>query len=419
MKTLVVMLSLLLPLFGLAQEELNDKRKILKREEVNAAMSELVYKRLSGIHDKMGEGDLAGALDDLKKLDSPRLSKYERALLLQTFGFVYAQQSNEAEAIRYFEQSLATNNLPATAHQGMLYSLAGLLVAEGQYQKGIDTAREWFRYEEKPGADAFMLIGSSFAELQQFDQALPYILKAIETSTEARESWYMLAIAIYFQQQQFSKAADMLLVTLRHWPHNARYWEMLAACYLELEDDKRALDTMMLSYTNGMLTNPDRIRALAQLAMLRDMPYSAGVVLATEMQKGTIAADESNLKMLLQAWLSAREYDRAVETINGLEQYAADGEYFLQAAQIYSETGAWSKVVDNANKALAAGLKKPAIALLLAGSALTELEQFTEAISVFERVRAVGDAAERRNADAWIDFVSERRQLKNAVIGSR
>ena len=66
MKTLVVMLSLLLPLFCLAQEELNDKRKILKREEVNAAMSELVYKRLSAIHDKMGEGDLAGALDDLK-----------------------------------------------------------------------------------------------------------------------------------------------------------------------------------------------------------------------------------------------------------------------------------------------------------------------------------------------------------------
>lgn len=419
MKTLLVILSLLLPLLCMAQEELNDDRKILKRPDVNAAMSELVYKRLAAIHDKMGEGDLAGALDELRKLDSPRLSKYERALVLQTFGFVYAQQSNEAEAIKYFEQSLATNQLPATAHQGMLYSLAGLLVAEGQYQKGIDTAREWFRYEAKPAADAYMLIGSAFAELQQFDKALPYILKAIEESAEPRESWYMLAIAIYFQQQQFGKAADMLLVMLRHWPGNERYWEMLSACYLEMQDDKRALDTMMLSYANGMLSNPDRIRALAQLALLRDMPYSAGVVLAAEMEKGTLAADENNLKMLLQAWLSAREYDKAVDTINRLEQYANDGEYFLQAAQIYSETGDWSKVVDNANKALEAGLSKPATALLLAGAAHAELGQFAQATSVFERVRAVGDAAQRRNADAWIEFVSEKRQLQNAVIGAR
>ena len=91
-----------------------------------------------------------------------------------------------------------------------------------------------------------------------------------------------------------------------------------------------------------------------------------------------------------------------------------------QSTPPYTIDPAWmDRVALAVDQALAAGLKKPAIALLLAGSALTELEQFTEAISVFERVRAVGDAAERRNADAWIDFVSEKRQLKNAVIGSR
>jgi tetratricopeptide (TPR) repeat protein len=409
---------LVVPFLCFAQEELNDDRKILKRPDVNAAMSEPVYNRLSRIHDQMGEDQLSEALDALRKLENQALSKYEKALVQQTFGFVYAQQGNEAEAIKRFENSLATESLPAQAHQGMLYSLAGLYAAEGQYLKSIETVREWFRYETEPVADAYMLIGSSFAELERFGDALPYVLKAIEKADEPRENWYMLAVAIRFQQDQYRAAADLLVTMLQHWPDKVRYWEMLSGCYLEIEDDKRALDSMMLAYSNGMVTKPERIKALVQLSMMRDMPYTAGTILDEELAKGTIESDEANLKMLLQAWLSAREYDSAVEVINRLEKYSDDGEYFLRAAQIFNETGAWEKVIDNANKALDLGLEDPQDALMLAGIAHSELGQLTEATQVFNRVRAVGDSDDRRNADSWIAFIDEKRQLSRAKLGS-
>ena len=51
---------LVVPFLCFAQEELNDDRKILKRPDVNAAMSEPVYNRLSRIHDQMGEDQLSG-----------------------------------------------------------------------------------------------------------------------------------------------------------------------------------------------------------------------------------------------------------------------------------------------------------------------------------------------------------------------
>ncbi len=416
MRLTVCILLLTVPVLCFAQEELNDDRRIHKRTEVNAAMSEHVYKRLASIHDHMGEDELDDALKGLGKLETQRLSKYEKAIVQQTFGFVYAQQGDEAQAIRRFEQSLALKSLPAIAHQGMLYSLAGLYAAEGQYLKSIETAREWFRYEENPNPEAYMLIGSSFTELERYDDALPYVLKAIEKSEKPRENWHMLALAIYFQNEQFREAAGLLVTMLQYWPDKARYWEMLAGSYLELEDDKRALDTMMLSYTNGMLTNPTRILAVAQLNMMHDMPYTAGSILDEEIAKGALESDEKNLKLLLQAWLSAREYDRAVDVINRLEPFAEDGEYFLRAAQIYNETGAWEKVVDNASKALDAGLENPEDALLLAGSAYTELDRFDDATRVFGRVRSMGDKDDRRNAESWIAFIDEMRALRNASI---
>jgi tetratricopeptide (TPR) repeat protein len=412
----IILLSVSALCFG--QEELNDDRKILKRRDVSAAMSEAVYKRLAAVHEQMGEDQLDDALSGLVRLEKQSLSKYEKALVQQTFGFMYAQQNNEAEAIKRFEQSLALESLPAKAQQGMLYSLAGLNAAEENYQESIDTLREWFRYEADPIPDAYMLIGSSFSEMEQYGNALPYVLKAIEKADKPRENWYMLALAIHFQQDDFADAAEVLVTMLQYWPDNARYWEMLAGCYLELEDDKSALDTMMVSYSNGMLTKPTRIKAAAQLNMMRDTPYTAGIIVDEAITAGYLEEDEANLKMLLQAWLSAREYDQAVDVINRLGKFAEDGEYFLQAAQIFSETGEWDKVIENTTKALDGGLKNPVDALMLEGSAYSELGRLEDASRVFGVVRTTGDKDDRRNADSWIAFIAEKRAVHNATISS-
>jgi tetratricopeptide (TPR) repeat protein len=412
----IFLLSVSALCFG--QKELNDDRKILKRPDVSAAMSEGVYKRLAAIHEQMGEDQLDDALGGLVRLEKKNLSKYEKALVQQMFGFVYAQQNNEAEAIKHFEQSLALESLPAKAQQGMLYSLAGLNAAEENYQNSIDTLREWFRYEADPIPDAYMLIGSSFSEMEQYGDALPYVLKAIEKAEKPRENWYMLALAIHFQQDNFADAAEVLVRMLQYWPDNARYWEMLAGCYLELEDDKSALDTMMVSYSNGMLTKPTRIKAAAQLNMMRDTPYTAGVIVDEALTEGYLEEDEANLKMLLQAWLASREYDRAVDVINRLGKFAEDGEYFLQAAQIFSETGEWDKVIENTTKALDGGLKNPVDALMLEGSAYSELGRLEDASRVFGVVRTTGDKDDRRNADSWIAFIAEKRAVHNARISS-
>lgn len=418
MKKAFAILILVLPVVCGAQEELNDNRQIEKRPDVNAAMTETVYNRLSAIHDMMGEDRLGEALTAIEKLERQRLSKYEEALVKQTKGFVYAQQNREAQAIQSFEAALKTNSLPPTAHQGMLYSLAGLYASQDQFMKSIETMREWFRYEAEPIPDAYIMIGSGFAELERFDNALPYVLKAIEKSKEPRKAWYMLAIAIHFERSRYAAAADLLLEMLRYWPDEARYWDMLSSCYLELNDDQRALDTMMVAYNSGMLTNPIRILALVQLNLMRDIPYTAGTILQDELGKGTLERDEDNLRLLLQAWLSAREYDRAVETIDRLSEFAENGDYYLQAARIYNETGEWQKVINNVVKALDAGLDEPVDALMLQGIANAELDRFDDAERAFIRVRSLGDSSDRRNAGSWIAFVDEKRQLQNAKVGS-
>lgn len=415
---IVAAAMLMSSLCAIAQEELNDDREIEERRGNTQTMSEIVYKRLSAVHELLGDDKLAEALYGLRRLEKSSLNDYEEALVKQTFGFVYVRQDQERLAIASFEESLALEALPNEAQQGMLYSLAGLYAAEEKYLKAIETMREWFRYEADPAPDAYMLIASSFTELQRFDDALPYVRKAIEKSEKPRENWYLLELAIHFEKNRFRDAVRVAKKMLQYWPDKPTYWEILFGAYLELGEDKNALDAIMVAYSKGLVSTESKILAVVQLNLALDTPFVAGSILEREISAGTVESNKKNLDILLQAWLSAREYQRAIATIDKIAPLNEDGEYYMRKAGIYNELGEWQNVADAATQALDAGLKKPAEAHMLVGMANSELDRYTDSIKAFSRARELSERGERQGVDAWIAFVEEKISLANASVAS-
>lgn len=413
----ILMLGLsFLSLAALGQDELDDDRKVEERKDIAYTMTEPVYRRLNSIHEKLAEEEYADAMSALSKMDNMRLNNYEEALVAQTYGFAYVQQGQYELALKFFERSLSLDSLPALAQQGMLYSLAGLYAAEGEYLECIETMREWFRYEEDPIADAYMIIGSAFTELGRYDEALPYVQKAIQKADKPKENWYLLELAIYFEMNRYREAITLLKTVVQYWPNTPKYWDMLASSQLEIKDDKAALDTMMIAHTKGLLTTENKIMAVVQLNMVQNIPYTAGVILEQELATGSVQESKKNLEILLQAWISSREFDRAVATIDRLAPIAKDGGYFMQKAGIHNELGQWQEVIVAAGQALQMGLDKPTEAHMLAGMAYTELQQFPKAIAAFRDAKKHGNTKQRKNADAWIDFVTEKVQIKSAAL---
>lgn len=416
----VLQLSLLVISFAsaaaMAQEELNDDRKIERYRDASQTMTEPVYRRLNIIHEKLADENYAETLSQLARMDNLPLNDYEEALVLQTYGFAYVQQGKHKLALEYFEKSLATGSLPGAAQQGMLYSLAGLYLAEGQHLKAIETMRRWFRYEADPPAEAYMIIGTSFTQMERYEDALPYVRKAIAKSDEPIENWFTLELAIHFEKDRYRDAIAVLKKMVQIWPDNAKHWDLLAGAQRQDKQDKAALDTMMVAYTKGLIEGERKIKSLVQLNMLLDIPYTGGVILETEMSAGNVEVSKENLDLLLQAWLSAREYDRAVKTIDRLGPLAKDGSYFMRKASIHNELGEWAKVTVAVARALQMGLDEPSDAHMLAGMAYTDLRQFDKAISEFRKAREFGDDKQRRNADGWIEFVQEKIAVQNAAL---
>lgn len=408
----------LAPAPALAQGRVCLDTTAVEREDPGSTMGELAYKRLSKIHEMMGEDRYDEALTEIGKMENMRLNDYEKALMWQTYGFIYSARGQFGEAIDYFERSLAEDALSTQAQQGMLYSLAGLYQSEGRYEDAIETMRTWFRYAEEPDAGAYILVAGSFAELERYGEALPCVQLAIETADEPKESWYQLELAIHMEEEDYRAAADVLRTLIRRWPDKRRYWDTLSGVYMELKEDQLALATMMAAYNRGLITDGARILNLVRLNLYLDNPYVGGRILRRGIEEGRVERDVDNLNLLRSAWTSAKEYDRAVAVIDQLGRVTGDPRYYMDKASILNEQARWEDVIAATRQALDAGTESPARAWLLMGMAYTELDRLGEALEAFDRVRETGDAKERQNAAAWIAFVRDRQAVEAARLAS-
>ena len=67
---------------------------------------------------------------------------YDKGVILQTLGFVAAQQEKYGQATKYFADAIATGGLPQLVAQQVRNNLAQLYMAEGNFKASISTMNQ-------------------------------------------------------------------------------------------------------------------------------------------------------------------------------------------------------------------------------------------------------------------------------------
>ena len=127
------------------------------------------------------------------------------------------------------------------------------------------------------------------------------------------------------------------------------------------------------------------------------------------LQEGNIENSEKNLRLLLGAWTAAREFNKAIEVIDILAPLTGEGKLYIQKAMLLNENGDWEGVQDATAKALNdEELENPGDVYILRGMAETELGNYDDAIESFTQAMEIGTETNKKNAEAWIDYVADR-----------
>ncbi len=369
-------------------------------------LTERTYKRLARIHELMGENQYDEALTRLDHLvKSVRRNKYEYALVMQTYGYVYAAKEQYRKAAEAFEACLEQEALPEGPTRSTLYTLAQLYMTIGNFQGTVDTLNRWFQMEKEPKAEAFAFLGTAHAQLKQYDKAIENMKIAISRAEKPQETWYQIVLAIYFEQKRYAEAAETLEQMIRLWPDKKQYWTQLAGVYFNLKRDMRSLSVMELAYRKGYLTTEKELLNLANLYQLLHLPYKAGKIMEEGIRRGIIEPTTRNWQRLSDAWFAARELKPSLVALRKAAELSDDGELYLRAAQISAEGEDWPAVIEDLRLAEEKdALKDPGLLYLLKGTAYYELKKYNDALQAFADARKYDSSAE--NAEQWINYVN-------------
>lgn len=361
-----------------AQQRACEARKPPRKAK--GTISESTYKRMERIIDSIGKGEYAESEKKLNELNESARGDYEKAIILQTLGFVYASQNKEAQAIKTFEAALATNALPQQVHEQMMFNIAQLYIADDKWDKGMDQLNNYLAESCNPIPDAHILLASVYAEKKRFKDSLKQVDLALVKAKAPKEPWLQLKLALHYELKEFSKCAEVLVHLVAMVPTKEEYWKQLSGILFEIRKDPDALAVLALAERRGYINEETEYRNLSNMYMYMQIPLKAATLLQRGIDSKQVEATEKNLESLANAWLSAREYDKAEVAMKRAAAASEKGELYKRLGQIQIENENWRAALESLQKAQQkGGVKEPGELAFLIGVVAVELKQWKTA----------------------------------------
>lgn len=373
------------------------------------AMSQQVYEGLTAAQELVEAKQYAESEAAIQELlaRGDKLSPYERAQIWNLTAYSYYLQERYADAIRAYERVMQQPELPEALMLSTLKTKAQLQFTIEDYRGALDTVNELMSNVAEPAADVYMLKGQAYFQLGDYDSALEPIKTAVEMNraqgNTPKENWLLLLRVIYYEKRDFPNMISVLEELIQYYPKDT-YLLTLAGAHSELEDTLKQLVIVEALYEAGYLKTANHITNLANLYLLHETPYKAATLLDKEMEAGVVEENERNLRLLSQAWYTAREDEKSIPPLAQAAELTGDGELYVRLAQSHLNLENWDEAAQAVRRGLQAGdVNRDDTANIMLGMALFNQEKFSEARTAFER--ASRDERSRRAAQQWIAYV--------------
>jgi tetratricopeptide (TPR) repeat protein len=376
-----------------------------KQEPIDAQLSESTYAAVQSATELLGKQKPAEAIDKLEKLADSG-SPYEKALVNYNIGIAYSSRNEYPGAVKAFAKALAANGLPQPQREQLMYNLGQLYIVTNQYDEGIKVLTSYVSTACNPvAAEAHIFLANALSERKRYAEALPQIDLAIDKAKDAKEPWLQMKLAISYELKNFKECAEALVLLISKTPDKPDYWRQLSSVFYEMKSDAESMAVLALAEKQGFLQKPNEIRNLYSVYMMLEAPFKAGNLMEEAIAKSRLPADEANLGSLSDAWINAREADKAESTLKRLAAMSEKGDYYYKLGAMYGDNERWKDSQGMLERALnKGGLKRPGEAWMRLAVAHYGQKNNPAAITALQKAITFDDT--RRQAGEWMRVLS-------------
>jgi tetratricopeptide (TPR) repeat protein len=375
-------------------------------------ISEAANRRLTRAQELAAGQQYKPAIDLLKDyIAKGSIRDNEKAQFLQNLGFIEAQKGDYDAAIKDFQQALALNQLPYSPTLATEYALGQMYLAKEKYKDSIEILENWFQLEENPKGEAYAVLATAYSQLGQKQKALGLIETAISKTDHPSENWLIFALALNFEMKKWPKCIELLKHLTAQFPTKAQYWKQLSGVYLNIDKNAEALAALEVAYKQNQLEKESEIINLAALYMDQGIPLKAAQVLTKEMDGGKVAANAKHLEVIADAYLAAREYDKALGFLTRASTSSPDGKVLAKKGQLLLQQEKWAQAAEALHAALKKGrLSAPAQVHMGLGISYFNLQNYKSAMDEFTRAEKLDH--DLQAARRWISYVESAQGIR-------
>ena len=399
---LLLLLFIMSPLAFAEDDADSDKQYLLSKSVYDVVLN--AQESLDAERYSEAEAPLVALLADTS------IDAYEKAVIQQTLGYVYSAQDRYKKATRYFKQALDSDALPQDVSHHLRYNLAQLFIADEKYKAGIALLKQWIDDDPAPPSSAYVLLASTYYQLQDYAHVVVYIKIAINSDADPKELWQQLLLSSYLEMQQYPLAIGVLENLIESYPYQKKYWQQLSALYMQQDDDFIALAINML-VTRLELSDEKTLMNLSNMYLYLQIPYKSAQLLASGIKKGVIVTNLDNLNKLADSWLMAKEHQKAVAVLAKAAKLDKSGKTDLKHGRILFDLSLWQQAI----KPLSIAMKKKTgkhvgRSSLLLGMSYVYLDDLPAAKRYFTRALKFKD--EHKQAKQWLAYVKKQMKAK-------
>jgi cytochrome c-type biogenesis protein CcmH/NrfG len=350
----------------------------------------------------------ADAKKQLRALDD---DPYGKSLLLQQLAAHAITSEKNNVAITYYEELLKLRKLSKPALLPARYNLAQLYFAAGDYKKTTYNINRYFRAGGRATAKAWVLQGSAYVKLKRYRLAQRPLESAIDTldggiKDKKHEDWFRLLLAVYLEEKKQTSAIKLLKRMVRNFPENMDYWVQLSAIQVKLRQKQDALATIELAHRSGVFTQEDDYQRFARLFMYSGTPYFGASLLERWMKEGKLQRNATNMTLLAQAWMQAREERNAIDTLKVALQLNSRADQWMQLGQLQIQLRMWSDAEKSLRTALRGNLgKQTGNAWVSLGLTRYQLRNMSPAQAAFEQAGKYSISA--KASKQWLKYLED------------
>jgi tetratricopeptide (TPR) repeat protein len=387
-------------------------RKESKKWGKTQTVRERTGKRLNKAMEHIQAERYAEAEAELGKIRVRGLNDFERAKYHQIHALVANGKRDPHAAREHLQQALAQDALAPEDQAQVRYQIAGLYLGESKWAEAVDNLKQWFAVTDAPTPTAYYLLALAYYQMEDLDAALEPAQKAVGLADPPQEGALQLLLAIRLTRQQYAEAEPIMLELVRRYPKKI-YWTQMSTLYGAQGDYEKALVFLELANHQGMLTEDEEVRRLAQLMLARDLPLPAAQLLERAFEEKKIKEDSNSFELLSTAWIQARDFERALAPLRRAAELAPDGKLSIRLAQVHLQREEWDDAESAVRTALEkGGLPSPGDAQVLMGITFFNQKRPQDALSWFARAREHKET--REEADIWIQHIEQQMQQMQA-----